>query len=560
MPDQPLWMTLAVAAVYLAVLGVHLAFIRMDNHAPSWDQSHYLHMTYRYDSAMLSGGIPSFIYQLRSFDPGRAPLFSVAMMPFTAVAGSSFRSGELFNLALWPILLYSVYAIAAELFDRRTGTLAMVLTATMPLLVGLSHEVLQDFLVVTLTTVTALLILRTKSFERRWASIALGLVLGLDALAKVTAAVYVVAPLIVCLVWTGWPLVRELRLAESRRRGIKRLVSVAAALGIGTGIALLWYVPNLSPTLDYLRLSTSGQGVAGNAPPDYMSLRAFLAFTLTVANFSLGWLIVLAGLAALLIVVPVRLRALFDGQRPDLSRELHRALFLGSWIAVPLLLIGLSNNQVARYMASALPGIGVVVAGLLMAIGPAWLRRATIGGVCVLCVYQGAFIVLALPRVPGAATKITWPTPVGGAVLDFSGAGFGYDRPPDPRDYPLPIIEYLEARSSANGHGAPRSIGLLETRPYVNGNTLGYLADVRGDPFTFGDIFAQPPEELRASLLRYDFVLYIPAGAPSNYHLLVVNSAFAAGEVTPQMLAVFTNRTTLPAAADEQVEVLDRLP
>jgi 4-amino-4-deoxy-L-arabinose transferase-like glycosyltransferase len=552
---------LVPAMVYAAVLVLGVAFIVLDHHAPSWDQSHYLDVTFRYDSALLSGGVRSFLHQVQTLDPSRAPLFPVLMMPLTAVFGSSFRSGEWLNLLLWPILLYSVYGIASELFGRAAAVLAMVLAATMPLLVGLSHEVLQDFLVATLTTLTIYVMLRTHSFEHRGSSLAFGVLLMLDALAKVTAAVYVAAPLLVYLLWTAQPLIRELKSRTLRRHGLRRIGNLAMAAIIGAGGALVWYLPHLRPTLDYLALVTNG--AIGTAPPDHGSLRSFIAFVVVfVLDVGATWLIVFAALVALVIVAPTKLRDVIRGYRPNLSVGLFRVLFLGAWIMTPLLLVGLSATQDVRYVASALPGVAIVVAGLLVSIRPAVLRRVVIGATSAIVVLQQMFIVLGLSALPLLPGTVSWSTGFGTATVDFSSRGILYDRPPEgpSGDYPTPIMRYLESRSHVDGHVVPRKIGFLAEEGFINGNTLGYLSDVRGDPFVFGDVPAQPSgSELARTLATYDFVLYVP-GANTNQYIAFVNSHLAQSELTPAMEAAYPHAVTFPSAPGQVVVVLDRLP
>jgi 4-amino-4-deoxy-L-arabinose transferase-like glycosyltransferase len=551
---------LVATAVYAAVLALGLAFIVLDHHAPSWDQSHYLDVTFRYNSALVSGGVRSFLHQVQALDPSRAPLFPILMMPVTMVFGSSFRSGEWLNLLLWPILLYSVYGIASELFGRAAGLLAMVLAATMPLLVGLSHEVLQDFLVATLTTLTIHVMLRTHWFERRGASLALGVLLMLDALAKVTAAVYVAAPLIVYLLWSAQPVIRELKSKQLRRFGLRRVGNVVIAAIIGSGGALVWYLPNLRPTLDYLALVTNG--AVGTAPTDHGSLRSLVAFVVIVFDVGATWLIVFAALIALAFVVPTKLRDVVRGHRPKVSAALFRLLFLGAWIATPLLLVGLSATQDTRYVSSSLPGIAVVVAGLLVAIRPSLLRRVVIGATCTILVLQQAFIVLGLSALPVLPGTVSWSTGFGTAVVDFSSRGILYDRPPEgpTGDYPTPIMRYLESRSQVDGHTVPRKIGFLAEEGFINGNTLGYLSDLRGDPFVFGDVLTQPSgSDLTRILATYDFVLYVPPTS-TNQYLSFVNSQLAESEFTPAMRAAYPHAVTLPSAPGQVVVVLDRLP
>jgi hypothetical protein len=189
------------------------------------------------------------------------------------------------------------------------------------------------------------------------------------------------------------------------------------------------------------------------------------------------------------------------------------------------------------------------------------LRRTVIAATCALLIVQQTSIVLGLGGVPLLPGWVSWPTPYGTAVLDFTSQGIGFDRPPDPpsNDYPTAVVRYLEQRSRGRGGTVSRTIALTETEPYINGNTLTYLAEVRGDPFTFVDVPAQPADRLRETLSRYDFVLYVPT-PPVDAHIMAVNAAYAQGEMTPQILADFPHIATFPSAPGEQVSILDRLP
>ena len=75
--------------------------------------------------------------------------------------------------------------------------LTILLVAAMPLLVGLYHNVFQDFLLTTLATVAILLLLSSERFQRRWLCAGLGLAMGLGTLTKVTFPIFVVGPLLV---------------------------------------------------------------------------------------------------------------------------------------------------------------------------------------------------------------------------------------------------------------------------------------------------------------------------------------------------------------------------
>ena len=67
------------------------------------------------------------------------------------------------------MLYFSAGEIAWIIFRSWVARLLTIfLVATMPLMVGLFHTVLQDFLLVTLATLSLLLLLKSEGFQRRW--------------------------------------------------------------------------------------------------------------------------------------------------------------------------------------------------------------------------------------------------------------------------------------------------------------------------------------------------------------------------------------------------------
>ena len=541
------WLLCGRLATYVGTIGVSAIWVALDHRSPSWDQSHYLFMALHYWNAFLAGGVHPFIHLVRTIDPGRAPLYSIALMPFGAVFGSSGQSALVLNLFLWAVLLFSVHQIASSFFDKRAGLFAMVLTATVPLIVYLSHQVLQDFMVVTATTLVVMLIVRADFFARRWLSIALGVALGVAALVKVSTLLFDAGPMFICCAQTCRMIIHRQADAQGRRLARSRLLNMAAALTLGAALTLSWYVPNLKPTLEYLQLPFAAtSGAVGPSNP--IQLGAVLAYTGDVIQSSLSWFIALAGALAAILVVANKVQASRRDGGASRFRPRYRALFLGTWIAIPYLASALSNNHDTRYLVSSLPGVAVLVAGLVVSINSTVVRRAVMGTTAGLCIWQTVSVTLPLP----SAVKLP-------SAIPFSASVGGYSDLPAPKDFSAAMMDYLETRSRANGRMVPERVALLETLPYVNGNTLGYMAYARSDPFIFKDVFRQPAPSLQHTLSTFDFVMFVPPVGEDAY-TLGVNGIFARGEVTPQLVSQFSHLEILPAGYGETVEILDNLP
>jgi hypothetical protein len=231
-----------------------------------------------------------------------------------------------------------------------------------------------------------------------------------------------------------------------------------------------------------------------------------------------------------------------------------------SWVAVPYVAVATAHNQDPRFVASAMPGVAVLLACLAVSIRWSALRRLVVTVICAGGVVQTLLTIL--PPISGLPDRVAVATPYGPAVLPVDAAKVGYSRRPEPTDDATPIIAYLEAESRGRGGLAIRNVAIVEEHPSINPNTFSYLAHVRGDPFTFSD----PPadrahiDQLRAELNRYDCVLYIrPLRAQSSQRLAFVNQRTASMVLGDALFILFPRvAKVFPLVDGQQVWVLRR--
>ena len=271
------------SAIALALLAAaaNAIWVFLDHSTPSWDQSSYLTVAITFRDALQNGGPKDLFNAIRDTDPARGPLFTTSILPFMLVFGDGARTGLLPNLVLAPVLYLAAGQIAWIVFRNGAARLlAIVFVATMPLLVGLQHEVLQDFVLLTLTTVSILLLLMGEGFTRRWYCVGLGVAMGLGTLTKVTFPIFVLGPLLVVLI--------EVAYAHfSARRAGERGPDLGAT-AVNLGLAALayvvviapWYLTNLQPTLDYINSTTSGPLSEGAGPEHPFTFHAIASFTI----------------------------------------------------------------------------------------------------------------------------------------------------------------------------------------------------------------------------------------------------------------------------------------
>ena len=528
------WAVVLTAAVTL----VNALWVLRDSTAPSWDQSHYLNLTWYYQQALDHHGPGALLHAIYTSDPARAPLLSVLMLPFAYVFGPGPGMGLALDTALWPVLLLSAGAVAKALFDDRARLLAIAILAPMPLVVTLSHNVLQDFLLLTLTTLAVLLLVRSRRFSNAKACVGLGVVTALGLLTKFSFPVGLVGPGLVTLAAAiaGWSRARR---AEGNwrtaRLGLRNLAVVAALAVVP---ALAWYVPNWSATDAYLRSQYTPQpgSVADPLAPGHIA--AFLINT----GANMAWLTVGLSVVVGLASLPRLVRWL--GRRGARRRDLYTGTFLAAWFLVPVAVVMASTTQDPRYVIAAYPALAVSTAGLISGMGLPFVRRLFIAVVVVVGAIQLLEVNVASFRMPGVPAALSAVTPYGTITVQLSGAD-GPAVPPLPRNYTLDVLSYLESKS--RGPGAriePKVIDIAELHEYMNGNDLTYYALVRHDPFTFVTLDAtMSPAALAASVRAADFVLYIrqpPLGGPgTSGRIGELNAVAAARSMTPAMFALF---------------------
>jgi 4-amino-4-deoxy-L-arabinose transferase-like glycosyltransferase len=551
--------TAARLLIVVASMSLNALWIKVDRLPPAWDQSHYLDVALDFVKGFEQRGFRGLGHAILTIDPARGPALPLAMVPFFLLFGGSEQSGLLLNVLIWPILLLSVGEIASRLVDRRAGLLAMVIAATTPLIVGLSQQVLVEFLLTSLTTLTVLLLLVVRDFEDTRASILLGLVVGAGWLTKVTFPGLIAGPLLVTALCTIVVAVREAR-SGLTSRALHRTRNVGIALLLGTALPVCWYMQTWAPTLEHFRAATSNTGAYGPTQP--LRLEEITAFTLGLINNHLSCLFALCGLAAFALVVAGWSAGARWMAPRALARDLPRAAFVGSWIAVPYVAVATAHNHDPRFVASAMPGVAVLLACLAISIRWISLRRLVGTAICAGGVIQTLLTIL--PPIRGLPDHIVVATPFGDVVLPVDAAKVGYSRRPESTDDATPIIAYLEAESRGGRELAIRNVGIVQAHPRINPNTFSYLAHLRGDPFTFSN----PPadhahvDQLRAELNRYDFVLYIrPPRDPSSRHgkLALLNEHTASTVLGDKLFILFPRAAkAFPLVDGQQAWVLRR--
>ena len=531
----------SAVALALIAAAANAIWIFLDNSTPSYDQSSYMNVAMAFRDALQNGGPGDLFQAIRDTDPARGPLFSILILPFVLVFGDDSRSGVLPNIVLAPILYLAAGQIAWIIFRNGTARLlAIAFVATTPLLVGLHHEILQDYLLVTLTTVSVLLLLLGERFQKRRFCVGLGVAMGLGTLTKVTFPIFMVGPLVVVLAWVAYEQVSARRAASPGPDLRAATINLGLAALVYAAIIAPWYITNLQPTLDYIESTTTGPASEGAAPANPRTFHAVASFTTGFINDQLSWILGLAFLASLAFNLPA-LRRLF---RPVVRAEpLLRLAVVAAWATIPYLIVATAHNQDYRLMAPALPAMAVIVAGAVAAIPARGARVAIIGLATVTLVYQTASHIVRIdpPLLPDEASLRIGDY---SAVLQFDDQPIGYERLPE-SSIGDPIMRFIEKTAAAEiGRPPARNLCVLQSEAFINTNTFSYLTQSRGDPYIVVAEMVGPTLRagLAANLHECDFALYMrpaSAAADPNGRIAIVNDEFAARYMTPALFRIF---------------------
>ena len=193
------WFAVLVA---LVVAAVNAAWVLLDRSSPSFDQASYLTIAIQYNQAVDAGGLDALPDTMTALDPARGPLYVLLLMPVMAVLGNDQASGLWLNALIAPVLYVAAGEVAWRLTRSwRVRLLAIVLVAGTPILVGLQHDTLVDFLLAALAALSVWGLVGSDHLLRRWPMVGVGVAMGLGTLTKVTFPAFVIGPAVVSLVW-----------------------------------------------------------------------------------------------------------------------------------------------------------------------------------------------------------------------------------------------------------------------------------------------------------------------------------------------------------------------
>jgi len=331
-----------LSALFAATLVAHLYWNVQVHRAPSWDQAAHLTKGLAYADAIRNG---TFVHEYATVGAIYPPAYQILLGLAMLVVGPIADAALYVNLVALAVIVLATYWLGSRLSSPRAGCVAAALVLLVPGMAVYPREALQETVLTAVTVVSIALLLATEFFDRRRASLWLGLALGIGFLVKPNFAFGLWLPMLVAV---------AVALRHASRR---RLTNMVPAVAVTAALTASWYVPQLDG-LRYLQLANREDAVAYGLDEGVMEtvMSIWLSTRVELVTELGAWL----GLAAIGAGVLWSLRRLWP---------LH-AWIAGTWSIVAFVLI----FRDGKYMLPTLPAAAILIADLLERIPFARIR------------------------------------------------------------------------------------------------------------------------------------------------------------------------------------------
>ena len=253
---RELW-AFGVVLLLAAAIGVRWLWLFRRGQPYDIDEGSYLSIAIANRLGLSHGGISGWLSSVLT--PSiQAPLMTAATTPVLVLAGPDPIAALAVPLGFWLIAVAATFALGRWVGGPRVGWLAGLLMLGAPVLVNYSRS--YNFAIAATATIALVLLAfaRSGNLERPGWSAALGLFLGLTALARTMTLAFLPAVLVAMVVAVAAGLHRA-----------RRAVNAAVAVVVGLAVAFPWYRVNGSRVYDYLTSFGYGSRAAeyGTAEP-----------------------------------------------------------------------------------------------------------------------------------------------------------------------------------------------------------------------------------------------------------------------------------------------------
>jgi len=509
-------------------------YFKKDTMPQAWDESTHLMQSLSY-YYVLTHPTLDMIGKLIQVDTYYPPFYHFSTSILYLFFGTSDITARMINTVYLGILVFSVYGIGKQLFNKDTGLISALLVMLYPQLFSIQRGYLIELALVATVTLTIYLLLLTNNFRNFKYSIAFGAALAVSMLTKWTAIFFIIGPIAV-VIYQGFISTKlnikldyklkcevcgkEISSKPVEFKGKKfcsknckndfkhkknititknKLYNLFYALTVAFILAGIWYAPHGTEVYKTLKWGDEFWG-SSEGKPEIFTIQSALYYVFAI-NSQISFLFSILFLIGMIF---------------SIKSNKSSKWFLFSCVLLPYLaLTFLSRNKNPRYTLPILAIVAIISAFWLTDIKSKTKRNFLTGAILIL----GAFQLFILPSFIPVDNIPSINTSGIDAVRGRLDLVPYVTLTPGTEDWKIfDILDTIEKDVMANKRiqNRPVYIGVVPDQVFVNGLTYQYYSLVYKKPFQVYNGAYIGPDEFNYNFLNFDYLI-LKTGETSGF-------------------------------------------
>ncbi|HEV8581919.1 MAG TPA: glycosyltransferase family 39 protein [Thermoanaerobaculia bacterium] len=437
-------------------------WVNLDTVPPLWDQSQYLQESEILYHTLRHSGPVAFLSAFSGVMGMKAPLITALPLPFYFLLGESHLAARYVNVVFILIASWYLFRLGELVAGRRAALLGVIILNTFPLVAGMARQVLVEYGLMTLVILWMYYLLRWQGGEEKSSAWALGIVLGLGMLLKVTFPLYVGVP-------TALVLLRDV--LRHRRLRASTLASLARVAVVAVPLAGIWYFKNWAAVFGFVMKAGYGDWAQAYSKGSVFSMGTVGTYWLDLINFGIGgyWFLVLVIVTCWIAVKALRREGPFGIARDHLYPLL-------AWWTVPWLALTFTVSKDIRFSVPYLPAIALLLGSGCAAIARRRWGTAGLGLIAVLGILHYTYYSFVARN-----AGLEWRA----GPLIVSSNNLKWAHPPTAEPWPNEDVAKILADDAQKQGFAQSKAAVLFSHPRLSSHNLNYLSALHEFPVRF---------------------------------------------------------------------------
>lgn len=526
--------TLLLIFLYLFFEVNNYIWLKLDTYPLLWDSAAHFFDSVRIFDLFRQEGF-NFIFKIPEINREYPVFVPLITAPFYIITGISEDAGVFINSSIFlGILIFSVYGITKNIYNKKSGLLAAFLSAAYPIIFGHSRVFMYDLPLTAMVSLIIYLFIISDNFKKTGSSIIFGVVAGFGMLTKFAFFIFIACIPIYFLL----KIILRLAFKPKEAKNIfsqifteykNEIRNILIALAIAIIIAAVWYAQNL-PYL--FRILIDVPKTYGEKHPYLLSPESLSYYFFRLINFQISFFLFLVFILGFCFFLKARVQ---------------KKQLLLIWILLTYFIFTFISYKSTRHTLPYLPAIAIISSIGICSIKPRLIRIISIILIIFIATFQFYSYSYGFSLLP---PKLTFG-PDTNLIYLFNQAGsenaMEQHRAPLNQDWKTPetlnVISALLPRTSAGAlkvfiipddpriHSPLITLAYLEKKPIEFAvGSWEYIADSKADIVITKDRnWLVPPhflERINKSVKWFDeniekFTLIKKINLPDNSNLLI---------------------------------------